>query len=84
MIPIQIATDAEQVSIGLDHSRMVGQGVLTGIGLLRHGTVEGNATVSMIVTFDDGRQVFAETTWRLLRAAYAVLSVSPIAAEENP
>jgi hypothetical protein len=79
---LSIVTDVEQGDFPLDFRNLAGQGQLTAIGLLRHGTTGGKATVSMIVTLRDGRQVFAETTWALLKAAARALAATPIAAEE--
>lgn len=82
MIGLSIHPDVEKNFASLDHSKLVAQGQLTGIGLLRNGTSRGRATVSMVVTLQDGSQVFAETSWALLRTAYAGLAASAIAAEE--
>jgi hypothetical protein len=81
MSALHIHPDAERTLV-VDRKRLAGQGLLTNIGLLRHGTVHGNASVSMLVTLDDGRQVFAETTWALLHNAVRALAKSPIASEE--
>lgn len=79
---LSVHTDAECSSFPLDARRLVAEGQLTAVGLLRHGTGRGRASVSMVVTLADGTQVFAQTTWALLRSAYAALAASPIAAEE--
>ncbi len=81
MIHLHIFQDAER-SLVIDRERLIGQGELTAIGPLRHGTAEGNATVSMLVTLQDGSLVFAETSWRLFQTAYRVMAASPIVAEE--
>lgn len=81
MTSLSIHTDVER-DFPLDRSRMVAEGRLTAIGLLRHGTVGGKATVSMVITLPGGSQVFAETTWALFNAAARALAASPIAAEE--
>lgn len=81
MTSLSIHPDVER-DFGLDHTKLVAQGQLTAVGLLRHGTTGGNATVSMVVTLADGSQVFAETTWALFSAAARALAASPIAAEE--
>lgn len=81
MTTLSIHPDAEQ-NFPLDPSRLLGQGELTAVGLLRHGTGRGKASVSMVVTLSDGRQVFAETTWALFKAAARALAASPVAAEE--
>ena len=80
---LHVYPDVER-DFNLNGPLLVGQGTLTGIGLLRHGTVEGAATVSMLVELRDGGQVFAQTTWALFDAAAKTLAASPIAAEEVP
>lgn len=82
MTPLHITLDAEQNPLGLEVEKMVGQGLLTNIGLLRHGTDGGCASVGMVVTLQDGTQVLAETTWKLFKTAYMALSASPVVAEE--
>jgi hypothetical protein len=52
------------------------------VGLLRHGTQQGNATVSFAIRLHDGRVVLAETTVRLARLAARALAASPVMAEE--
>jgi len=74
--------DAER-GLVVDPKRLVAQGELTDIGLLRHGTTSGKATVSMLVTLPDGSQVFAQTTWALFHTAAVALAASPIAVEET-
>lgn len=61
-------------------------GTLSRIGLLRHGTGKGNASVGLVLTMPDGTQVIGQTTWALLRTAYAAMAASPLIAEEviNP
>lgn len=82
MTPLHISLDAEQNPLGLDVDKLHGQGMLTDIGLLRHGTTGGQASIGMVVTLKDGTQVLAETTWKLFKTAYMALSASPIVAEE--
>lgn len=82
MSTLRIFTDVEQGGFPLDHQKCIAEGELTAVGLLRHGTTQGNATVSMVITLTDGSQVFAQTTWRLFHTAARALAVSPIAAEE--
>lgn len=59
-------------------------GQLERVGLLRHGTTQGRASVALLGRLDDGRVVVLETTWRLLHAAVRALAASPVAAEETP
>lgn len=82
MTPLHISIDAEQYPLDFKDGKLIGQGLLTDIGLLRHGTDGGQASVGMIITLQDGTQVFAETTWKLLKTAYLALDASPIVAEE--
>lgn len=82
MTPLHITVDAEVNPLGIDVDKLVGQGMLTDIGLLRHGTVGGQASIGMVVTLADGTQVLAETTWKLFKTAYLALEASPIVAEE--
>jgi hypothetical protein len=79
---LDIFQDSEQPSFPLRGELLIGQGELTAIGLLRHGTKGGKATVSMVITLRDGKQVFAETTWALFQTAATALAASPIAIEE--
>lgn len=57
-------------------------GTLTRIGLLRHGTVAGNATVGLLIELPDGTHIIGQTTWKLFRMAYVAMNASPIIAEE--
>jgi hypothetical protein len=59
-------------------------GSLERVGLLRNGTREGLASVSLAIRLADGRMVVAETTWRLFNIAARALASSPAAAEETP
>jgi hypothetical protein len=81
MTPLDIRPDIEQKP-WTDIPRDAPQGMLTRIGLLRHGTSEGRASVAMVVTLDDGTQVVAQTTWRLMNAAVRALAASPVGSEE--
>lgn len=82
MIPLSISTDLDRSPWTDLQSADPVVGMLTRIGVLRHGTVGGKATVALVVTMPDGEQVLAQTTWALLRTAYAVLAASPLIAEE--
>lgn len=59
------------------------RGTLERIGLLRNGTVEGRATVALVIRLDDGTAVIVETTWRLFNTSARALAVSPVAQEET-
>lgn len=83
MTPLHITVDAEQTPLGIDTQLLVGQGALTAIGLLRHGTDGGAASIGMVITLPGGKQILAETTWKLFKTAYLVLEASPIVAEET-
>lgn len=80
MTPLTLHLDCEQHPLPTE--RLVGHGTLSNIGLLRHGTDRGKASIAVIVTLDDGSQVLGQTTWALLRTAFAGLNASPIVAEE--
>lgn len=82
MTHLGVHLDVEQHGFPLDPKRMVAAGDLSDIGLMRNATGAGKAGVLLIVTLPDGSQVAAETTWALLRTAYAALAASPIVAEE--
>lgn len=88
MTPLTICLDLERpgADFGLDRKRLVHStdetAAVTGVGLLRHGTHEGNAVVMMVVTLPDGRQAVAQTTWKLWRMANAAMAASPIVADE--
>lgn len=81
MTPLDVRPDMERAPWTNVRNPLHGQ--LTSIGLLRHGTSGGNASVALLVTLDDGRHVVAQTTWRLLRTAVRALASSPVAAEED-
>jgi hypothetical protein len=82
MTQLAVITDLEQQP-SIDWSRPVIDGCrISHIGLIRHGTAAGNASVALIIQLPDGSQVWAETTWRLLHAAVKALAATPIAAEE--
>jgi hypothetical protein len=48
-------------------------GVLTRIGLLESGTIEGRHTINMAIQLDSGLVVFAEQTWRNFSLAAVAL-----------
>jgi hypothetical protein len=79
---LSIFPDAEQRN-SLDPKRPVVEAKLTGVGLLRHGTSEGKASIAMFVMLPDGTQVLAQTTWAAFHTAAKALAASPIAAEET-
>lgn len=80
MIPLALHLDTEQNPLPQDG--LVADGMLTDIGLLRHGTHRGKAVVGLVVTMPDGTRVIGQTTWALFRTAYVGLAASPIVAEE--
>lgn len=80
MTPLQITLD-----VGRDpwtDLKPGGDGALVRLGLLRNGTVNGRATVALVVELPDGSHVIGQTTWALLRTAYAAMAASPVVAEE--
>lgn len=82
MISLDLRIDLEQTPWTDLRPATLLHGGLTGIGLLRHGTSEGRASVALRIRLDDGRTVIAETTWRLFHTAARALAVSPVIAEE--
>lgn len=74
--------DAE-VKNGLDPDKPVVEAEFNGIGLLRHGTSEGKASVALFLKLPDGQQVLAQTTWGAFHTVAKALAVSPIAVEET-
>jgi len=82
MTPLSVTPDVEQAPWSDLHLRPGDDGVLARIGLLRHGTVGGKASVAVVVDMPDGTQIIGQTTWALLRTAYAALAASPVVAEE--
>jgi hypothetical protein len=82
MTVLDVFADAEQPGFPLDADRMITHGDISAIGLLRHGTSKGKASVALVITTADGKQVLGQTTWALLRTAFAALNASPIVAEE--
>lgn len=80
MTPLTVTLDVAQTP--WTDLRVGADGTLSRIGLLRNGTVRGRATVAVVVDLPDGTQVIGQTTWALLRTAYAALAASPAVAEE--
>lgn len=80
--PLNIRPDMEQAPWTHVDPGTVLTGQLVSIGLLRHGTREGRASVALLVELADGRHVVAETTFRLFNTAARALAASPVAAEE--
>lgn len=79
---LEVCPDVDNGQFPLDAQLMVAGGDLTAIGLMRNATQDGKAGVLMVVTLPDGRQVAAQTTWALMRTAFAALNASPAVAEE--
>lgn len=77
---LSVHLDCEQDR--LDLAGLTASGMIKDIGLLRHGTENGKATVAITIELEDGSVVLGQTTWALLRTAYAALAASPIVAEE--
>lgn len=86
MIPIQITFDVEAAPWTDLTDYIVNRSgepiLLERIGLLRHGTVEGRATVALVFRLPGGTVAIAETSWCNFRLAAAALAASPVAAEE--
>lgn len=82
--PLDVRTDVELNPYTQLDPKATLHGQLVSIGLLRNGTVEGRASVALVVRLDDGQHVIAETTWRLFNTAAGALAASPTIAEETP
>lgn len=84
MTPLTITLDVDRapwddLRLALPH---MPDGRLARIGLLRHGTEGGKASVGVVIELPDGTHVIGQTTWALLRTAFQALAASPIVAEE--
>lgn len=83
MEPLTITPDIDRAPWNdLDEATTL-DGKLERIGLLRNGTVQGRATIGIVVRLPDGTAVVGQTTWRLFNAAARALAASPVAAEET-
>lgn len=82
MTEVQITPDVERAPWTDLAADQLLTGVWERVGLLRHGTTEGRASVAMVVRLPDGRPVIVETTWRLFWTTARALAASPVAAEE--
>ena len=49
------------------------RGTLRRIGVIPHGMTSGRPSAALLIVLDDGRQVFAETSWRNLAVAAVAL-----------
>lgn len=83
LTPLTITPDVEQAPWNDLTLRDPVDGTLARIGLLRHGTAAGKASVAVVVEMPDGTHVIGQTTWALLRTAVGALATSPVAAEER-
>jgi len=86
MIPLSVIPDIDQAG-GLPHverDKLITEtsAAVRSIGLLRHGTSEGRASVGLLIELPDGRQVIAETSWRLLSTAVRAMAAGPVGSEE--
>jgi hypothetical protein len=90
MTPLTIVADCERSTamhrdggLPLHASQHDGTtATVAAIGLLRHGTANGNAVVMMRIELPDGQYVVAQTTWKLMSLAVKALAGTPIASEE--
>lgn len=82
--PLDIRPDMEVAPWDDVDPKSLLHGQIERVGLLRHGTSQGRASVALLIRLDDGRVVVGETTWRLFNTAARALAVSPAAAEEVP
>lgn len=81
--PLDVRTDMEQAPWVDVQPKNILHGRIERIGLLRHGTSHGRASIAILIRLDDGRAVIGETTWRLFDTAAKALAASPVAAEEG-
>jgi len=92
VIPLSVIPDIDAAGgLGVDVARLLPTQAdlstqtahLATIGLLRHGTAGGRASVGMVIELPDGTQIIAETSWRLLHNAVRALAVGPVGSEET-
>jgi hypothetical protein len=80
--PLSVSVDIEQDPWSDIDLATVENAHLIRIGLLRHGTVEGKATVAMLVVTHDGRKIIVQTSWLLFNTAARALAAGPVGSEE--
>lgn len=80
--PLDVRLDMDRAPWTHIDPKAVAHGRVESVGLLRHGTAEGRASVALLIRLDDGRHVVAETTFRLAHTAARALAASPVVAEE--
>lgn len=84
MIPLSITLNLELDPWTDLHGNVEGQmASIERIGLLPAGTVEGRATVELLIRTESGHLIVAETTLRLFNLAIHALLASPIAQMED-
>lgn len=77
MIPLNITTNLD-IDPWTDLGDEFIPGDLARIGILPNGTESGHATVCLLVTLPDGRQVVAQTTLRLFLMAAGFIAGAPV------
>lgn len=84
MTPLTVTPDIERAPWDdLNLARPdINDGRLARIGLLRHGTEGGKASVGVVIELPDGTHIIGQTTWALFRTAFHALNASPVVAEE--
>lgn len=82
MTPLSIKPDLTVAPLEVADPATAQEGRVTQIGLMPNATDEGRAVVAMVVVLEDGREVVAATTWRLLHSAVRALSAGPVGSQE--
>lgn len=82
MIPLSITTNLD-IDPWTDLPPDIPFGSIERMGLLPNGTVEGRATVALVIRLEDGSLVGAQTTLRLLNTATHALLATPTAQMED-
>ena len=82
MIPLTLTTNLD-IDPWTDLPPDIPFGNVERMGLLPNGTVEGRATVAIVIRLEDGSLVGAQTTLRILNAATHALLASPVAQMED-
>lgn len=80
--PLSVKPNLEVAPLELAAGEATPEGRLTQIGLLPNATNEGRAAVGVVVQLEDGSEVVAVTTWRLLHSAVRALAAGPVGSAE--
>jgi len=80
---LAIVLNAEGALDDIDPDTLT-EGEIDRVVFIRNGTAEGRAAIALLIRLADGRNVLAQTTYRLAHAAARAIAASPAAAEETP